>query len=79
MKTLGQRISGNIVVHYYLKSTIRRENHIHNFTEEVLKEMVRQVSEDKENETLEFNEFLTMLGLQNIENIKFASLFEAFR
>ena len=41
--------------------------------------MVRQVSEDKENETLEFNEFLTMLGLQNIENIKFASLFEAFR
>ena len=41
--------------------------------------MVRQVSEDKENETLEFNEFLTMLGLQNIENIKFASLLEAFR
>ena len=79
MKTLGQRISGNIVVHYYLKSTYNQEKKSYNFTEEVLKEMVRQVSEDKENETLEFNEFLTMLGLQNIENIKFASLFEAFR
>ena len=41
--------------------------------------MVKQVSEDKENETLEFNEFLTMMGLQNIEDIKFSALVEAFR
>ena len=62
-----------------LDTLYNQEKKSYNFTEEVLKEMVRQVSEDKENETLEFNEFLTMLGLQNIENIKFASLFEAFR
>ena len=41
--------------------------------------MVKQVSEDKENDTLEFNEFLTMMGLQNIEDIKFSALVEAFR
>ena len=40
--------------------------------------MVRQVSKDKTFDTLEFNEFLTMLGKQNIENIKFESLVEAF-
>lgn len=44
-----------------------------------MKEMVKQVSEDKENNTLEFNEFLTMLGLQNVEDIKFSALVEAFR
>ena len=44
-----------------------------------MREMVKQVSEDKENDTLEFNEFLTMMGLQNIEDIKFSALVEAFR
>jgi len=46
--------------------------------EDDLREMVKQVSEDKENDTLEFNEFLTMMGLQNIEDIKFSALVEAF-
>ena len=36
-------------------------------------------SEDKENDTLEFNEYLTMLGLQNIEQIQYDSLLEALR
>ena len=40
--------------------------------------MVRQVSQDKTFDTIEFNEFLTMLGKQNSENIKFESLVEAF-
>ena len=40
--------------------------------------MVRQVSQDKTFDTIEFNEFLTMLGKQNIENIKFEALVEAF-
>jgi len=47
--------------------------------EAALKEMIQQVSEDKENNTLEFNEYLTMMGLQNIEDIKFSALHEAFR
>lgn len=34
--------------------------------EKALRRMVKEVSEDKENDTLEFNEYLTMLGLQNI-------------
>ena len=46
--------------------------------EKELLSMVRQVSEDKTFDTLEFNEFLTMLGRQNIEDIKFESLVEAF-
>ena len=40
--------------------------------------MVRQVSQDKTFDTIEFNEFLTMLGKQNSENIKFEALVEAF-
>jgi len=40
--------------------------------------MVRQVSEDKTFDTIEFNEFLVMLGKQNMEDIKFESLVEAF-
>ena len=36
-------------------------------------------SKDKENDTLEFNEYLTMLGLQNIEQIQYDSLLEALR
>ena len=40
--------------------------------------MVRQVSQDKTFDTIEFNEFLTMLGKQNCENIKLESLVEAF-
>ena len=46
--------------------------------EKELLAMVRQVSEDKTFDSLEFNEFLTMLGRQNIEDIKFESLVEAF-
>ena len=38
-----------------------------------------QFSEDKEKDTLEFNEYLTMLGLQNIEQIQYDSLLEALR
>lgn len=41
--------------------------------------MVRQVSQDKTSDTLEFNEFLMMLGRQNGENIKLEALVEAFR
>ena len=40
--------------------------------------MVRQVSQDKTFDTIEFNEFLTMLGKQNSENIKLEALVEAF-
>ena len=47
--------------------------------EDTLREMVKQVSEDKENCSLEFNEYLTMLGIQNIEDIQFSALIEAFR
>ena len=36
-------------------------------------------SKDAENDTLEFNEYLTMLGLQNIEQIQYDSLLEALR
>ena len=46
--------------------------------EKELLAMVRQVSQDKTFDTIEFNEFLTMLGKQNIENIKFEALVEAF-
>merc|ERR1711879_553154 len=48
-------------------------------SDKVLRRMVKEVSEDKENETLEFNEYLTMLGLQNVERIEFDSLLEALR
>ena len=47
-------------------------------SEKELLAMVRQVSEDKTFDTIEFNEFLIMLGKQNIEDIKFESLVEAF-
>ena len=46
--------------------------------EKELLAMVRQVSQDKTFDTIEFNEFLTMLGKQNSENIKLDSLVEAF-
>ena len=55
--------------------TVFHENPV----EETLREMVKQVSEDKENCSLEFNDYLTMLGIQNIEDIQFSALIEAFK
>ena len=41
--------------------------------------MVRDVSEDKMYDTIEFNEFLTMIGKQSKNPISKESLIEAFK
>ena len=41
--------------------------------------MVRDVSEDKMYDTIEFNEFLTMIGKQSKNPITKESLVEAFK
>ena len=41
--------------------------------------MVRSVSEDKLYHTVEFNEFLRMMGKQGEEEINMKNLVEAFR
>ena len=41
--------------------------------------MVRSVSEDKVNYTIEFNEFLMMMSKQEEEEMNMESLMEAFK
>ena len=72
MKTLGQRLPSK-----YIRKITSKTLLLFNSEKELLA-MVRQVSEDKTFDTIEFNEFLIMLGKQNIEDIKFESLVEAF-
>ena len=70
MKCLGQRTSGNF--HQYdLFSLV--------ISEKELLRMVRDVSEDKMYDTIEFNEFLTMIGKQSKNPISKESLIEAFK
>jgi Ca2+-binding EF-hand superfamily protein len=47
--------------------------------EKELLRMVRDVSEDKMYDTIEFNEFLTMIGKQSKNSISKESLVEAFK
>ena len=41
--------------------------------------MVREVSEDKLNNTMEFNEFLQMMSIQQQEGVEKEELVEAFK
>ena len=49
------------------------------YLEKELLAMVREVSEDKMYDTIEFNEFLTMIGKQSQTPITKESLVEAFK
>ena len=47
--------------------------------EDDLLDMVREVSEDKINNTIEFNEFLKMMSKQQNQSIQRMALLEAFK
>ena len=73
MRTLGQRLSGYKLQFQYLLYFIMV------IIESDLLLMVKAVSEDKLNNTIEFNEFLKMMSKQNDEDISEDSLIEAFK
>ena len=70
MKCLGQRTSGHFHNVIFFSMII---------LEKELLRMVRDVSEDKMYDTIEFNEFLTMIGKQSKNPISKESLVEAFK
>ena len=52
---------------------------ISNLIEEELLAMVREVSQDKLYDTVEFNEFLTMIAMQKKHEVTHEDLVEAFK
>ena len=52
---------------------------ISNLIEEELLAMVREVSQDKLYDTVEFNEFLTMIAMQKKHEVTHEGLVEAFK
>ena len=73
MKTLGQRLAGD-------KEGSEISNIIGTiFVEEDLLLMVREVSQDKTNNTIEFNEFLKMMAKQEEKEVPEKELTEAFK
>lgn len=74
MKSLGQRPSGNIKCFKNMKCI----SNVTFSTEKELLRMVREVSEDRIYDTIEFNEFLQMMSKQQ-RNYTQDSLRDAFR
>ena len=70
MRTLGQRLSGKC---QWMKPNLFQIFYL----ERELLSMVRSVSEDQKNDTIEFNEFLRMMSKQNDLNMD--KLVEAFK
>ena len=48
-------------------------------SEERLQSLVKEVSEDKKNLSIEFNEFLRMMSLLEEEHLNIETLMEAFK
>ena len=85
MKCLGQRPSGWLVFMFTedAKDPVLLKNYLKfkldNFIEEELLAMVREVSQDKLYDTVEFNEFLTMIAMQKKHEVTHEDLVEAFK
>ena len=85
MKCLGQRPSGWLVFMFTedVKDPVFLTNYLKfkldNFIEEELLAMVREVSQDKLYDTVEFNEFLTMIAMQKKHEVTHEDLVEAFK
>ena len=77
MKSLGQRPSG-IIPKYYVVVMCEMQT-ILGIADEELLEMVRDVSEDKMYDTIEFNEFLQMMSKQQRKGLSQDTLKDAFR
>ena len=74
MKSLGQRPSGMKFMH------VSNAHTSHSLlADEELLEMVRDVSEDKMYDTIEFNEFLQMMSKQQRKGLSQDTLKDAFR
>ena len=72
MKTLGQRLAGD-------KQGAKISNFGAIIVEDDLLLMVREVSQDKTNNTIEFNEFLKMMAKQEEKEVPEKELTEAFK
>ena len=61
------------------RSCVFNKFKLDNFIEEELLAMVREVSQDKLYDTVEFNEFLTMIAMQKKHEVTHEDLVEAFK